>query len=235
MTIQTLLEGARYKRVESEEPAFFHEPLLYSVAAKAGKKHGYYCHAECERPGDITLRHLPRFHMVEVLIPGADLDAGVDLAMKVIAEIGGQNYAQLHAESREYRFDELVAMGEMFTAEDRTVTVDGETETDEEKRRLFLDMDSMKLALQNDTEAAHTPGCLLCVEGMPDEGATETAGKRVEIYCQVPNEAPLELANIYLHKGGGLPWPSIDIGVGVERSLMRARGVWDIAKVKRED
>ena len=233
--VAALLEGKGLRRARVMEESFFNEPDLYAVMRQEEAPQGYFCHARCYRPAEETLWHRERFRMAEVALPSGDVYEGVELAIEIIAAIGEQNASQLFSESRDYQFRDLVVMGESLTTPNREVARVGGGSVSDRTRRLHLDLNAMMLALQQDSEAAHTPGCLLLVHGMPSEGVTQTDGKRCEIYCQTPDDQPIEIANVYLHAGDDLDWPTVDVGVGVERALMRARGAWDIAEVIDED
>ena len=221
--------GAAAVEVNVQINRHFNERDLYVLARQ--RRARLWCYGQCARKEREHRRHLDQFHMVEVVEPSADVHDGVELAIDIIAAIGEESRGQLFAESRAYNFRDLVVMGEAMTTPERSVTQGGREVEDAKTREEILAMDSMRLALRHDGEAAHTPGCLLLVQAMPASDTTETAGERTEIYCQVPGEPPLELANVYRHRGEDAPYPTVDIGVGVERCLMRARGVWEIAGV----
>ena len=224
------------QRVKVKVGTYFNEPELYTVARQRDAAHSLYCYGKVRRDNERNLLHLPAFTLLEMLLTGDDMDAAVEAAIFAIAAVTGENDGQLFAESFDVAYRDMVEFGETCTTADRTYEVDGKDLTlspeHAAERQRHLDLDSMMLGLRFHDEAAHTPGCLLCVWGMPAEAPTETDGQRVEIYSQVPDNAPIELANIYVHRGDDTAWPTIDVGVGVERCIMRHKGITDISEVK---
>ena len=179
-------------------------------------------------------RAMAAYHLASAIFPGSDLREGIELAIDLVAAACDEPAGELHATARGYAFDDLVTLGEMIVNPDRTVSVDDEELADGEERIWALRMDAMLAALRHDSEAALSPGCLLCVEGArafdearPGEGAA--------IYCQRPDAQPLELAQVFLRRVPAgmeeMVWSSIDVGVGIERCLMRSLGVDDMREL----
>lgn len=220
---------------------FMAESKLYEHMINVPDTNDRFAITEVHRPVDKKLdpmlRHKETFFLVEAVRRGDDLDAGVADAISVIALIGDENPAQLIAESIDYDFESAAESGLVHVSPHRTMTINGVDASlvqSAEQNKMILKVDAMLHELKHDREAQHNPKCIQAVAGMPAEGRTETPGKRTELYCQVDNEFPLELANVYLHHGNEIDEPTVDIGVGIERALMRFHNKWNINELNYE-